>query len=128
PGEMARLLKKDISEIQKNRKKIVRDFAAKYGVVLVLKGYKTVVADQKGNIYINNTGNPGMATAGSGDVLTGIIGAFLAQGLSSFAAAKFGVYLHGLAGDLAAKKKGEISLIATDILKNLPEVFLKEVK
>lgn len=128
PGEMARLLKKDISEVQKNRKKIARDFAAKYGVVLVLKGYKTVVADQKGNIYINNTGNPGMATAGSGDVLTGIIGAFLAQGLSSFAAAKFAVYLHSLAGDLAAKKKGEISLIATDILENLPKAFLATVK
>ncbi len=124
PGEMARLLKRDISEIQKNREKIARDFAAEYRVTLVLKGYKTVVADQKGDVYINKTGNPGMATAGSGDVLTGIIGAFLAQGLESFPAAKFGVYLHGLAGDLAAKEKGEASLIATDILRKLPEAFL----
>ena len=123
PGEMARLVKKDISEIQKNREKIARDFAAEYGVVLVLKGSKTIVADQK-NTYINHTGNPGMATAGSGDVLTGIIGALLAQGLSSFEAAKFGVYLHGLAGDLAAQDKGEISLIAGDILEKLPEAFL----
>ena len=124
PGEMARLLKKDISEVQKNREKIARDFAGEYGVVLVLKGYKTVVADQKGNVYINETGNPGMATAGSGDVLTGIIGAFLAQGLESFSAAKFAVYLHGLAGDLATQEKGEASLIASDILEKLPEAFL----
>lgn len=123
PGEMARLVKKPLSEIQKNREKITRDFAAKYGVTLVLKGSKTIVADQK-NTYINHTGNPGMATAGSGDVLTGIIGALLAQGLSSFEAAKSGVYLHGLAGDLAAQDKGEISLIASDILKKLPDAFL----
>ena len=123
PGEMARLVKKPISEIQKNRKEIARDFAAEYRVVLVLKGPKTIVTDQK-NTYINHTGNPGMATAGSGDVLTGIIGALLAQGLSSFEAAKFGVYLHGLAGDLAAQDKGEISLIAGDILEKLPEAFL----
>ncbi len=123
PGEMARLVKKPLSEIQKNREKITRDFAGAYRVVLVLKGSKTIVADQK-NTYINHTGNPGMATAGSGDVLTGIIGALLAQGLSSFEAAKFGVYLHGLAGDLAAQNKGEISLIASDILEKLPEAFL----
>ena len=122
PGEMARLLKKEISEVQKNREKIARNFAAEYGIVLVLKGYRTIVADQK-NLYINKTGNPGMATAGSGDVLTGIIGGFLARGLSSFAAAKFAVYLHGLAGDLAAKEKGETSLIASDILEKLPEAF-----
>ena len=123
PGEMARLVKKSLSEIQKNREKIARDFAGAYQVVLVLKGSKTIVADDK-NTYINHTGNPGMATAGSGDVLTGIIGALLAQGLSSFEAAKSGVYLHGLAGDLAAQNKGKISLIASDILEKLPEAFL----
>ena len=124
PGEMSRLLKTDISVIQKNRRKIAQDFAVKYGVVLVLKGHQTIVADKKGNIYINHTGNPGMATAGSGDILTGIIGAFLAQGMSSFSAAKFGVYLHGLAGDLASREKGGNSLIATDIIEKLPSAFL----
>ena len=74
------------------------------------------------------TGNPGMATAGSGDVLTGIIGSFLAQGAPCFEAAKLAVYLHGLAGDLAAKDKGEISLIASDILKNLPLAIKKAKK
>ncbi len=123
PGEMARLVKKPLSEIQKNREKIACDFAAQYKVVLILKGYKTIVAGEK-STYINHTGNPGMATAGSGDVLTGIVGALLAQGLSSFEAAKFGVYLHGLSGDLAARDKGEISLIASDILEKLPDAFL----
>ena len=128
PGEMSRLLKTDISVIQKNRRKIAKDFAVKYGVVLVLKGYQTIVADEKGNIYINHTGNAGMATAGSGDILTGIIGAFLARGWENFAAAKFGVYLHGLAGDLAAKEKGENSLIATDIIEKLSSAFLVDNK
>jgi len=122
PGEMARLLGASTKAIEKNRKDIALSFAKKYNCLAVLKGNHTVVADGKGKLYINHTGNPGMATAGSGDVLTGIIASFLAQGLAPFEAAKYAVYLHGLAGDFAAKKKTEISLIASDIIDNIPEV------
>jgi len=123
PGEMARLIKATSKLIQKNRKKVASDFAKKYNVTLVLKGYNTVVAHPKHKTYINKTGNPGMATAGSGDVLTGIIGSFLAQGATPYEAAKLAVYIHGLAGDLAAKEIGEVSLIAGDILAKVPEAI-----
>jgi NAD(P)H-hydrate epimerase len=119
-GEMSRLLKIGIKKIQNNRKEIAIRFSKKYRIVLVLKGRETIVSDYLGNLYINKTGNPGMATAGSGDVLTGIIGAFLGQGLDAFKAAKYAVYLHGLAGDLAAKEKTQISLIASDIIDKIP--------
>lgn len=125
PGEMARLLGIKTSEIQKNRKYIAKKFAREYNSTVILKGHGTVVADPGGNIYINNTGNPGMATAGSGDVLAGIIAAFLGQGLKAFDAAKYGVYIHGLAGDLAAEEKTQLSLIASDIIQKLPEAFKK---
>jgi len=125
PAEMARLLRTTVKRVQGNRELIAKKFAADYGVVLVLKGHNTIVADYKGNLYINKTGNPGMATAGSGDVLTGIIGAFLAQGLDAFNAAKYAVYLHGLAGDLAAKEKTQISLLASDIIAKIPEAIKK---
>jgi NAD(P)H-hydrate epimerase len=124
-GEMARLLGGSINKIQGQRKEIAQDFAKDYKVTMVLKGHRTVVADYKGNLYINKTGNPGMATAGSGDVLTGIIGAFLGQGLDAFAAAKYAVYLHGLAGDLAAEEKTQISLIASDIIAKIPAAIKK---
>ncbi len=123
PGEMARLLNLKAAEIQKNRTKIAKDFARKYNVTVVLKGYRTVVANGDGRVYINETGNPGMASGGCGDVLTGIIAAFLGQGMDCYKAARLGVYIHGLAGDIAAKKKGEISLIASDILKRLPDAI-----
>ena len=116
-GEMARLLHVDIKEVKKNKQKIAKDFAKKYGVITVLKDYKTIVASPKGEVYVNMTGNPGMATAGVGDVLTGIITALWAQGLSAYEAAVLGVYMHGQAGDLAVKEKGEMSLIASDIIK-----------
>jgi NAD(P)H-hydrate epimerase len=122
---MARLLGGSINKIQGQRKEIAQDFAKDYKVTMVLKGHRTVVADYKGNLYINKTGNPGMATAGSGDVLTGIIGAFLGQGLDAFAAAKYAVYLHGLAGDLAAEEKTQISLIASDIIAKIPAAIKK---
>lgn len=125
PGEMARLLNKTTEQIQKKRKIIAIDFAKEYNVILVLKGYKTIVASPEGKFYINKTGNPGMATAGSGDVLTGMVAAFLGQGLSSFEAAKYAVYLHGLAGDLAAKQKTQISMIASDIIEKIPEAIKK---
>lgn len=125
PGEMARLTGLRKSNIEKNREEIARKFAKKYQCVLVLKGHRTIVASPDGKTYLNKTGNPGMATAGSGDVLTGMIAAFLAQGLSAFEAAKWGVYLHGKASDLAAKAKGKISLIASDIVDFIPKVFKK---
>ncbi|MFA5311425.1 MAG: NAD(P)H-hydrate dehydratase [Candidatus Omnitrophota bacterium] len=123
PGEMARLSGLSIGEIQGNRSEVAKKFAKKYKVTLVLKGHQTVVCDYSGNLYINKTGNPGMATAGSGDVLTGMIAAFMGQGLGAFEAAKFAVYLHGLAGDMAADEKTQISLIASDIIDKIPEAI-----
>ena len=123
PGEMARLTGKDINEIQNNRKDIALAFAREYNTVLVLKGHNTVVASPNGDCYINETGNPGMASGGVGDVLTGVIAAFVAQGLDIFGASVLAVHFHGMAGDLAAKEKGFLSLIATDLLQKLPEVL-----
>lgn len=123
PGEMARLISSSPNEIVRNKEKVAKDFANKYNVVCVLKGHRTVVAEPKGKIYINSTGNPGMASGGVGDVLTGMITSFIGQGLRPFHAAKLGVYLHGLAGDLAAKEKGQLSLIASDLLNRLPEAI-----
>jgi NAD(P)H-hydrate epimerase len=123
PGEMARLMGKTIEVIQKKRKEFAKQFAQYYKLTVVLKGHNTVVADYKDNLYINKTGNPGMATAGSGDVLTGMIASFLGQGLEEFLAAKYAVYLHGLAGDLSAKKKTQLSLIASDIINAIPEAI-----
>jgi len=125
PGEIARLLGISINKVQSKRKEIAQKFARDYKVTVVLKGNRSVIADYKGNLYVNRTGNPGMATAGSGDVLTGIIAAFLGQGLSVFAAAKYAVYLHGLAGDLAAKEKTELGMIASDIIEKIPEAIKK---
>lgn len=124
PGEMARLINKSVSYIQQNRKNIATKFAKDFKVIVILKGHNTIVADSR-NCYINKTGNPGMASAGMGDCLTGIVAAFLAQGLDSFSAAKFGAYIHGLAGDLAAKEKGELGLIATDLIEKIPVAIKK---
>ena len=120
PGEMSRLTGLSKNFIEKNRRKVVKQFAKKFNCTLLLKGNKTVVASAQGRTYINSTGNAGMATAGSGDVLTGIIAAFLAQGLSVFESAKYGAYIHGKAGDLAAKEKTRLSMIATDIIEQIP--------
>jgi len=125
PGEMAKLLRISVNKIQNNRKAIARKFAQGYKITVVLKGHNTVVADYRGNLYINRTGNPGMATAGSGDVLTGMIAAFLGQGLNAFEASKFAVYLHGLAGDLATKEKTQLGMIASDIIDKIPEAIKK---
>jgi len=127
PGEMARLLKFDKDFIQKNRVPVARDFARRFNVIVLLKGHQSVVASPEGEIYINKTGNPGMATAGSGDVLTGMLAAFLAQGLpqglSAFEMAKLACYFHGKAGDLAVQDKTMISMIASDILEKIPKAF-----
>ena len=125
PGEMARLTGKTIEEIQSQRLEIAQTFAREWGVTLVLKGNKTIIANPSGEVYINISGNPGMATAGSGDVLTGIITGLIAQGLKPQDAAFAGVYLHGLAGDLAAQIKGEPGLIAGDLISCIPEVLKK---
>ncbi len=125
PGEMGRLLGITSVDVQKDRITIASGFAMKYKVLLVLKGAGTVVAMPDGRAFINSTGNPGMATGGTGDALTGMIGGFLAQGLPAEAAARLGVYLHGLAGDLAATEKGEAAMIAGDLIEKIPEAMKK---
>ena len=120
PGEMARLLGSSSSDVQKDRIGCATGFAVKYKVTLVLKGAGTVIATPDGRVFINSTGNPGMATGGTGDVLTGMIGSLLAQGYTASQAACLGVYLHGLAGDLAAKEKGEMGMIAGDLIEKIP--------
>ena len=120
PGEMARLIKLSAKDVGRDRERIASEFAKKYGVVVALKGHKSVVANIDGEVYINETGNPAMASGGMGDVLTGMIAALLAQGLSIFDAARLGVYLHGLAGDLAEKEIGSVGLIATDLVYKIP--------
>jgi NAD(P)H-hydrate epimerase len=123
PGEMKRLWDGLIrTEIPKDRQKTASEFAKQTNATIVLKGHQTVVADTE-KIYVNNTGNPGMATAGSGDVLTGTITSLVGQQYNNFDAACIGVYIHGLAGDLAAKDKGVTGLIATDIIDFLPAAF-----
>lgn len=121
PGEMARLAGLSVQEIEDNRLELVKEKSAEWAVTLVLKGARTLIASLGKEIYLNPTGNSGMATAGSGDVLAGTIGGLLAQGLGLTQAAAAGVYLHGLAGDLAAQEKGELGLLAGDILVSLPK-------
>lgn len=120
PGEMARLAGLTTQIVQQDRLNLARSRSAAWNAVLVLKGARTITADPDENIYINPTGNPGMATGGSGDVLTGIIAGLMAQGVKAAAAAAAGVYLHGLAGDLVVREKGMTGLIAGDILEALP--------
>lgn len=124
-GEFSRLTKLSIAEIADNRIEHARRFAKDYGVTLVLKGSPTVIASKDGKAFVNVHGNPGMATAGSGDVLTGIIAAMMSQKLSLVDAAIAGVYLHSVAGDIALETKGEYSLIANDIIDCLPNAFAK---
>lgn len=120
PGEMSRLSGLSTEKIQKDRLGVARQFSQEHRVHLVLKGAKTVIAEPSGFLSINPTGNPGMATAGTGDVLTGIIAGLLAQGLSPAAAAKLGVYLHGLSGDIVAAQRGSVGLIAGDLIEQIP--------
>ncbi len=134
PGEMARLTGKKVSAIQNDRLGTARDFAVKNQCYVILKGFQTIVATPEGEAYINRTGNPGMATGGTGDILAGMVGRFAAgwnrehddsecPDLADFLCAA--VYLHGLAGDLAAEAEGEESMIATDLLRYLPQAFKK---
>lgn len=125
PKEFSRLTGLSVEAIEADRVGASSRFAAKYGVIVVLKGARTVVASPNGAVYINSTGNPGMATGGSGDVLSGVIASFCAQGIPPLAAAVAGVFIHGRAGDIAASKLGQYALIASDITKNLSASLLR---
>jgi hydroxyethylthiazole kinase-like uncharacterized protein yjeF len=124
PGEMARLTGRSVVEIQRDRLATARSFARGHHVIVVLKGHRTLIAHPDGEVWVNTTGNPGMATGGTGDILTGMVAGFVAQNPSrTLEAVLTGVYLHGLAGDIACETIGEHSLVATDLVKALPEAF-----
>lgn len=125
PGEMGHLMGISSKEVQDDRMTASRRFATEYNCYLVLKGARTLIATPEGEVFINTTGNPGMATAGTGDVLAGMIGSFLGQGYSPLESCISGVYLHGRAGDDAAREKGQAGLMATDIIENIPGVIKK---
>jgi NAD(P)H-hydrate epimerase len=116
PGEMARLTGLSVEEVQASRIEVARNFATSHRVLVILKGHRTIVATPEGRAFVNLTGNPGMATGGTGDVLAGMVAAWFAQLLDAEAACKLAVYLHGLAGDLAEADEGEVSMTAGDLL------------
>jgi len=125
PGEFKKVFQSKLPSTDHGRKQSAVAAAKKCRVIMILKGHHTVVADPRGRVFVNPTGNPGMATGGTGDVLTGILAALLGQGFEPWDAARFGVYLHGLAGDLAARRYGEVSLAAGDLLEFLPAAIRK---
>ncbi len=125
PKEMSRLIGKDIEEIAIDKAKYAKELSEKYQITTVLKGSKTAIADKEGNIFINTTGNSGMAKGGSGDVLSGMIGSFLAQRLSPIDASMCAVFLHGMSGDECKKKFSSVSMTPTDLINELPNVFLQ---
>lgn len=125
PGEMARLTGRPVAEVQSKRDDVARDVAARAGATVVLKGAGTVVAGPSGETYLNPTGGSGLATAGTGDVLTGVIAALLGQRVAATRAAALGAYVHGRAGDLAAASKGRVGMIAGDVTEHLPGVFVE---
>jgi NAD(P)H-hydrate epimerase len=120
---MARLAGTPVASIEADRIAAAREFAARYRVHLVLKGARTIIATPDGEVAINGSGNPGMASGGMGDVLTGVLAALLAQGYDPFSACRLGVFLHGLAADLVAEEQGEIGIAATDVQARLPHAF-----
>ena len=123
PGEMARLIGSTIDEVQANRIDVATDFATTHRVYVVLKGHRTVIATPEGRVFINPTGNAGMATGGTGDVLTGMIAAWLAQLLDAEAACRLAVFLHGAAGDLAEADEGQVAMTATDVIAHLGDAL-----
>ena len=125
PGEMGRLIAQTARAVQDDRIGHARRFARRHRCHLILKGHQTVIAAPDGRVSINPTGNPGMAKGGSGDVLTGLLAGLLGQGLTASQAAAAGVYLHGLAGDLASARLGETSVLARDILAQVPHAFVR---
>ena len=149
PGEMSRLTGLTIAEIQKNRLEVARKFSREHELIVVLKGHRTLIAAPDGTVFVNPTGNPGMATGGTGDVLTGMLAGLIAQhpiarptigspttaplattcpANDTLLATALAVYLHGLAGDLAAEELGQNSLVATDLIRFLPDAFLTTAK
>ncbi len=125
PGEMARLIGGTTAAVQAERVQVAREFSARFGITLVLKGFRTLVASPDGQVWVNPTGNPGMATGGTGDVLTGLIAGLLAQ-FPTYSASEVSiaaVYLHGLAGDLAAGDLGQPSMVAGDLLERVPRAY-----
>jgi NAD(P)H-hydrate epimerase len=128
PGEMARLMKMTVKEVQADRIGVTREAAKRFDAQVVLKGANTVVAAPDGRVFVNSTGNAGMASGGMGDVLTGIVGGLLAQGLEPLDAALLGVFLHGLAGDRVAVTKGLPGLVASDIIAELPRILMEWTK
>jgi NAD(P)H-hydrate epimerase len=125
PGEMARLVGMSIEEVQASRIEIARNFAVAHHLFVILKGHRTLIATPDEKVFINPTGNPGMATGGTGDVLTGMIAAWLAQLLDAEAACKLAVYLHGLAGDLAEADEGEVAMTAADVAGHLGDAIME---
>ncbi len=123
PGEMGKLIGSTAKQVQEDRIGISRNFAQSHHVFLVLKGHRTLIATPEGEIFINPTGNPGMASGGTGDVLTGMIGGLVCQGVDPLASLQASVYLHGLAGDRVVSERGEKSLVATDIIGKIPDVL-----
>jgi len=121
PGEMSRLIGKSVSFVQDNRIDVASDFSREYGVITILKGARTVIASPSGEIYINPTGNPSMATGGMGDVLSGLIGGFIARGLSPVSASILGVYIHGLAGDVISREKERV--LAQEVASEIPRLL-----
>lgn len=128
PGEMGRLIGKSTADVQKNRFNIAAEFAKRWHVILVLKDAHTIVAFPDGRLWVNNTGNPGMATAGMGDALTGMIAGFIAQGLSPEDAVLLAVFLHGKAGDFAALSRGEAGLLTSDLIDQIPQAIIDYLK
>ncbi|MDO5311416.1 MAG: NAD(P)H-hydrate dehydratase, partial [Clostridia bacterium] len=120
PVEMARLCGEKVPSDDKGREEIAAGFAKKYGVTVLLKGHRTVIASPKGEVHINESGNSGMASGGMGDVLTGIIASLCGQGVEAYNAAVLGAFIHGLAGDIAADDKGQFGMIASDVIDKLP--------
>ncbi len=125
PGEMARLLNLTIEQVQADRLEHAREFAAARRVHVVLKGHRTIIAGPEGRSFVNLTGNPGMATGGTGDLLTGMIAAWFAQILDPEGACKLAVYLHGTAGDLAEADEGEVALLPSDIAARLGDAVME---
>lgn len=123
PGEMARLTGYSIKQVLSNREKVAKEFAQKWNKTVVLKGANTVIVSPAGEVVVSPFANPLLATAGTGDVLAGIISGFIAQGLSCFDASCCGVYVHGLAGEILRKKLGEAGLLASDLLLVLPKII-----
>jgi len=124
PGEMARLVGSTAAAVQRDRLQVARTFAREHNLIVVLKGHRTLIAQPDATVWVNTTGNPGMATGGTGDILTGMIAGFIAQyPMHVFEAVIAAVHLHGLAGDIARETMGEQSLVATDLVKTLPEAI-----